>query len=176
MDLAKDSRGSTLPPAGRLASALDLLARFCMLVAGVQMVVLIAIFGWLVYGRYVLNATPTWVEQLALLLVAYITFLGAAVGVHRGSHLGIDFIREALPPGPRRVLRHLADLLVLVFGGFMAWYGWQLVGTNLQRPIPMLGLAESWRAAPLALCGALVVLFAGARIAARLAGRDPEGA
>ena len=39
------------------------------------MVVLLATFGWLVFGRYVLNVTPTWVEQLALVLVGYITFL-----------------------------------------------------------------------------------------------------
>ena len=41
-----------------------------MILTGVAMVVLTVSFGWLVFGRYVLNETPTWVEQSALLLVA----------------------------------------------------------------------------------------------------------
>ncbi|MEO0362500.1 MAG: TRAP transporter small permease, partial [Pseudomonadota bacterium] len=49
--------------------ALDGLAALAMALASALLVVLIVIFGWLVYGRYVLNATPTWVEQSALLIV-----------------------------------------------------------------------------------------------------------
>ena len=150
-----------------VATALDLVASGCMLIAGVMLVVLIAIFGWLVYGRYVLNDTPTWVEQCSIVLISWITFLGAAVGVRRGSHLNIDFLREAMPAGPRRALRVVADLYVLVFGGFMAWQGWLLVATNLDRKIPMLQISESWRAAPLMICGALMIVFAVAALARR---------
>lgn len=162
------------PPMLRVARLFEAISQLCILIAGVCLVVLIAIFGWLVYGRYVLNNTPTWVEQLSLLLVVYITFLGAAVGVFRNTHLSIDFVRETFPPRPRAIARHLADLIVVVFGGFMAWQGWLLVATNLQRPIPMVGLSESWRAAPLVICGVLMVVFAGFQIVGRLLaqGRD----
>ncbi len=142
-----------------------------MLVAGVLMVILIVIFGWLVFGRYVLNNTPTWVEQASLLLVAYITFLGAAIGIRRNSHLSIDFVREALPRGPRLVLRYVADLMIFVFGGFMAWQGWGLVETNLDRAIPMIDLPEAWRAAPLVICGLLIMVFSTADLIERI--RDP---
>ncbi len=70
---------------GAVARVLDAVASACMAIAGVMMVTLIVIFGWLVFGRYVLNDTPTWVEQTSLLLVAWITFLGAAVGAWRSS-------------------------------------------------------------------------------------------
>lgn len=154
---------------------LDRLAALCVLVAGVSLVCLIALFGWLVFGRYVLNDTPTWVEQMSLLLVVYITFLGAAAGVHHGTHLSIDFIREAFTGVARQAMRYLADLTVLVFGGFMAWQGWLLILTNSRRMIPMLGLVESWRVAPLAICGALMALFAAFHILRRLAGVERVG-
>ncbi len=162
------------PPASPATRALDLVARLCMLLAGTALVVLIAIFGWLVWGRYVINSTPTWVEQLSILLIAWITFLGAAVGVRRNSHLSIDFVREAMPRGPRLLLRYVADLYVIVFAGFMAWQGWRLVATNLTRKIPMINFSESWRAAPLMICGILMIVFAGAALAGRLAGRDED--
>ncbi len=40
----------------------DLISKLCMLLAGVSLVVMTVIFAWLVFGRYVLNDTPTWVE------------------------------------------------------------------------------------------------------------------
>ena len=61
----------------------DLIAGLCTFIAGVSLVVMTTIFAWLVFGRYVLNDTPTWVEQVSLLLVMVIAFLGAAVGIHQ---------------------------------------------------------------------------------------------
>lgn len=156
---------------GSLNRILDSVASLCILVAGILLVALIAIFGWLVFGRYVLNNTPTWVEQASLVMVVYITCLGAAAGVRHHSHLNIDFIREGFSGPLRGVMHHLSDLFILSFGGFMAFQGWTLVMTNLERAIPMIGLSESWRAAPLLICGLLIMLFAAADIAQRLLSR-----
>ncbi|MCW4113457.1 TRAP transporter small permease [Aurantimonas sp. MSK8Z-1] len=142
-----------------LVTSAELLSSLCMFVTGIMMVILIAIFGWLVFGRYVLNNTPTWVEQMSLMLIVWITFLGAAVGVWRNTHLSIGFLRDALPERPREVMTIAADLLLGVFGAFMAWYGVTLVTATGRRIVPMLGVSEGWRSAPLAICGALIVLF-----------------
>ncbi len=58
-----------------LDRVLDSAAVGCLIIAGILLVLLIILFGWLVFGRYVLNDTPTWVEQASLLIVVYITFL-----------------------------------------------------------------------------------------------------
>lgn len=164
------------PHNGLADRILDGIAWLCMLVAGIALVVVIVAFGWLVYGRYVLNDTPTWVEQLSLLLVSYITFLGAAVGVRRNSHLSIDFVRESFPAIPRMIMRHIADLLMVIFGAFMAWEAYGLFVGNLDRMIPMIDIAEAWRALPLVICGVLIVIFSGFNIVTRIArrGHDQE--
>ena len=176
-----DETGELAPPdpaphGGVADRILDGIAWLCMLIAGVALVVVIVAFGWLVYGRYILNDTPTWVEQLSLLLVSYITFLGAAVGVRRNSHLSIDFIRESLPAAPRKIMNHMADLLMVIFGALMAWQGYGLVIGNADRMIPMIDVAEAWRAVPIMVCGGLVVLFSGFDIITRIArhGHDQE--
>ncbi|MEL6622077.1 MAG: TRAP transporter small permease, partial [Pseudomonadota bacterium] len=46
-------------------AAFDLICRLCMLLAGLALVVMTVIFAWLVFGRYVLNDTPTWAEQVS---------------------------------------------------------------------------------------------------------------
>ena len=73
---------------------LDLISYINTVLTGVALVFLTVIFGWLVFGRYVLNATPTWVEQVSLLLVVYIGFLGASIGVHKKTHLGVAVFRN----------------------------------------------------------------------------------
>ena len=139
---------------------LDGLAMAMTAVAGVMMVMLIAIFGWLVYGRYILNATPTWVEQVALLLVVWITFLGAAVGVRRGTHLAVDFIRDAAPvPIPWLGLL-LCALALVFFGVMLAWQGFEMFERTASRDIPLLGISEGWRAVPVVIGGAAIALYA----------------
>jgi len=164
------------PVPGLTDRILDAIVWVCILIAGLALVFIVISFGWLVWGRYVMNNTPTWVEQSALLLMAYIAFLGAAVGVRRNSHLNIDFVREAFPAVPREAMRYMADLLVAVFGACMAFEGYKLIMINEGRMIPMIDLSESWRALPMAIAGVLFVIFSVRNIAARLShpmrGRD----
>lgn len=143
---------------------LDRLKRVCVLVGSVALVVLVATFGWLVFGRYVLNQTPTWVEQLALLLICYITFLGAAIGIHEQTHLGVTFLRDALPARIREVLLLLTDLCLAVFGAVMLTACLELFQFGWSTRLPMLNIPESIRTLSAVLCGALMILFAGARV------------
>lgn len=157
---------------GRLDASLDWLLtglrNLCMLIASLGMVALIVTFGWLVFGRYVLNATPTWVEQLALLLVGYITFLGAAAGVRDDSHLGVTFVRDGFGPRIESLLRLVGDVMLTVFGGFMFLASLELVRFGWDTPLPMLDIPESFRAAAPMICGGLVCLFAGTRAVRRI--------
>ncbi|MHA7776249.1 TRAP transporter small permease [Roseibium sp. M-1] len=152
----------------RLETSLVLLKRLCVFLASVALVVLVATFGWLVFGRYVLNQTPTWVEQLALLLICYITFLGAAVGIQEQSHLGVTFLRDALPAKAREWLLLLTDLCLATFGGVMLTACLELFRFGWTTRLPMLNLPESVRTASAVACGLLMLLFAGARVLLRL--------
>ncbi len=63
--------------------ALDVLSAATVGLAGIALVGLIAMMGWLVFGRYVLNDTPTWIERAATLCILAIAMPVAAVGVRR---------------------------------------------------------------------------------------------
>ena len=66
------------------------LAKFCMIVAVAGLLVIVVCVLIQVFGRYVLNDTPTWAEALALVLVLYVTMFGAAVGVRDAGHIGME--------------------------------------------------------------------------------------
>ena len=138
----------------------------CILIGSIALVVLLIIFGWLVFGRYVLNVTPTWVEQMALLLVCYITFLGAAAGIHDDTHLGVTFFRNALHSPWSDLVRIVSDLALAVFGVFMLISCFELMKFGWSTKLPMLGLPEGMRTLPAVICGGLMILFSGARTVA----------
>ncbi len=147
----------------RLEAALAHLSGACIFLASCAMVVLLITFGWLVFGRYVLNETPTWVEQLALVLVGYITFLGAAAGVHDNSHLGVDMFRDMLGPRARTIVKIAVDAVLALFGLVMLLAGIDLMRFGWDTLLPMLNVPEGVRTFSEVCCGALIFLFAGSR-------------
>lgn len=147
----------------RIQATLDRLSDACIFLASCALVVLLVTFGWLVFGRYVLNETPTWVEQLALVLVGYITFLGAAAGVHENSHLGVDMFRNMLKPPARRAVMIAVDIVLALFGLVMLLAAVELMRFGWDTLLPMLNVPEGVRTFSEVCCGALVFLFAGTR-------------
>jgi len=154
-----DDRGDLADPNNRADVLLDQIAMICRVITGVSLVFLTVIFGWLVFGRYVLNATPTWVEQAALLLVMVIAFLGAAVGVHDHSHLAVTVFRSLAPPWLRNIFVVATDLLMAGFGLLMLIYGARLTIFKWGSMIPLIELPEGFRSLPLTVGGALILLF-----------------
>ncbi len=143
----------------RFDRLLDQISQVCLVICGVALVVLTVIFGWLVFGRYVLNATPTWVEQVSLLLIVVITFLGAAVGIHENTHLGVSYFREVSPPGAKKVFTVVSHVFMAVFGFIMMVESYKLMIFKWGSDIPLIHLPEGLRALPITVCGGLIFLF-----------------
>lgn len=150
----------------------DLLTRACQLVAGIALVAMTVMFAWLVYGRYVLNDTPTWVEQVSHLLLMVIAFLGAAAGVRQDTHLSVVLFRTAVPSAVRTVFVFITDVLMAGFGAFMFWYGLELTQFKWKTLIPLIQVPEGLRSLPLTICGALVFIFSVGHLIRLLVGRD----
>jgi len=130
------------------------------------------IFAWLVFGRYVLNDTPTWVEQVSLLLVMVIAFFGAAAGVHQDTHLSVVVFRNIVPIWLRTVFAVVTDVIMAIFGAMMFWYGTELTVFKWKVMVPLISVPEGLRSLPLTICGALVFLFSTGHLIRLVLGRD----
>jgi TRAP-type C4-dicarboxylate transport system permease small subunit len=144
--------------------------------AATALVLLVLITGWMVFTRYVLNDTATWVERGALLAVLWVALPVAAVGIRERFHMAVEVLLFALPAALREGLRVIADLALLGLGLVMAVEAWGLAGQMWAFRIPLLGLSQGWQFMPMAICGALVALFAAEHLARRLVGLPPLSA
>lgn len=148
------------------------ISRAALYIAGAGLVVMSSIVLWQVILRYVLNWGNSWTELTAVLLMSWFIFLGAAVGVRENFHLGFDVLLYVLPPGSKKVLRTISDVVVLSFAFGMVYYGIVLMRLQWNEVMPSLGLSGSLRYLPLTVGGLLISLFTIERMAMRFAGLD----
>ncbi|WP_375159426.1 TRAP transporter small permease [Bradyrhizobium sp. RDT46] len=144
------------------------IARVGMYLSVTGLLVIVAIVFYQVFGRYVLNSSPTWTENLALVLILYVTLIGAAVGVRDAGHIGMDSLLVMLPDHAREKIEIVIHVLVAAFGVAMAYNGWILGASVGTVKIPNLGLPEVIRYVPLIASGLLIVSFSIEHIIALL--------
>lgn len=168
-----DGHEAAMPPmSGPLTSINAPIARACMLLSVAGLLVIVAIVFYQVFGRYVLNSSPTWTESLALVLVLYVTLMGAAVGVRDAGHIGMESLLVLLPARIRNRIELLIHVLVIAFGAAMIYNGTLLGMSVSSYKIPNLGLPEWVRYVPLVISGVLIISFSIEHIVAALKGKE----
>ena len=128
--------------------------------AGIGLLIMTAIIAMQVFARYVLNDSPAWAEQAALLLMIWYVFIAAAAGVREGFHIRIAVFVENLPEKLRHPVLLFAHLAVVAFGLSMAIFGVELARETWQHVIPTLGISRGYAYIPIAVSGALICGFA----------------
>ncbi len=69
-----------------------------------------------------------WYDEVATILLAWVSFYGAALAVLKHAHMGVPEIVRMLPPGPRVAATVLAQLCTLGFFVLLAWVGCSILG------------------------------------------------
>jgi TRAP-type C4-dicarboxylate transport system permease small subunit len=139
--------------------AMDALYVFCVVLAGLALVLISLVIPWAVYTRYVLNSAASWPEPMAVLLTIVLTFFGAAACYRDGLHMKVTVLVDLLPPAWQRVTNVVRELLVAMMGLFMAVFGTGLVETTWQNSIadfPALSVGVTYLPIPI---GAIILLL-----------------
>ncbi len=159
--------------ASRLSAASAFCARCALAIACAALISMTGVEAWQVFGRYVLNDSPSWTEPVAILLMSTAAMLGAAVGVRAEAHFGFPLVVHLAPQLVRRALQTLASLVIFAIGITLA--GWSAVLLADGWGIEMAGasLPQGLWFLPVLLGGALIALFAVERM---IAVRTPTGA
>lgn len=122
---------------------------------------LVALTGVVVYAttmRY-LGASPSWYDEVAQVLLAWLSYFAAVYAMFRRQHMGFAGLVLAMPVPLRLVLVLLAEAAVLTFFGIAVWYGaaiLEFAAYDTLISLPGVSLAVVQSVIP--ITGALMIL------------------
>ena len=138
----------------------DRLARLSGGVAAAALAGLVLVQAWQVFARYVMNSSPSWTEPVTVLLLSTALSLAAAACVHEQRHFSFNLLAEAASPRARHAMAMGVQAVIAVIGGFIAVGAARLWIDGLDVLMAGAPLSQGVGFLPLAIGGALMVLFA----------------
>lgn len=112
-------------------------------IAGAALAVVCVAVTWGVVARYVAPRPAAWTNELATIGFAWVVFPGAAAGMKRGLHIGVDLVTALLPPSMQRLIAIAVSLFLALALAYVAWLAIQLGIKSWSRPTPVMRLPSS---------------------------------
>jgi TRAP-type C4-dicarboxylate transport system permease small subunit len=112
-----------------------------------------------VFNRFVLKTPLAWSEDLAMLLFQWMVFLGAALGVRRMRHFGIELVVKQLPARARHALELVVPVIIGIVALIMVSQGITLLSFNMTRMYGTMNLSYTWAYLPIPVSGVLIILY-----------------
>jgi TRAP-type C4-dicarboxylate transport system permease small subunit len=101
----------------------------------------------------------TWVEELGEMSLAWLTLIGAAVGIQQRSHFTLQVFTHKLGPEAQLWIHRFNHVLIAGVGLLAAWYGYQLCLLNRTLATPGLQLNLAWLYASALVGGILIAVY-----------------
>src|SRR5699024_8468739 len=75
-----------------------------------------------VITRNIFDLTLAFTEEITISLFVFLTFLGSAIGLRKGAHLGFSLLLDPVSPSFRLDLTMLIAFILVIFIMFFAYY------------------------------------------------------
>lgn len=94
-----------------------------------------------VIARYVFNSPLDWPEELSLVIMVWITFIGAYLASIKDEHLNIDFVLNIVPNNFKKIFLLVTKLLVCWFLAVTILYGFNFILLVGEVGTPVIGIS-----------------------------------
>jgi len=112
-----------------------LIENFEKCVANYCLVSLVTILGLQVFFRYILRIGLSWSEELSRFSFIWFVYISGSLAAQKGTHIRVSAGVELLPENVRKYVWFLADLVWLIFNGFIVVSGLWLVKSMFAYPM-----------------------------------------
>jgi TRAP-type C4-dicarboxylate transport system permease small subunit len=116
----------------------------------------------------------TWVEEVGELSLAWLTLIGAAIGIQSRSHFALAVFVHRLPATAQLWIHRFNHALIMGFGLLVAYYGFRLCLLNRMLATPGLQINLAWLYASSVVGGVLIAIYGFAVMVSPLPHGDPQ--
>ncbi len=119
-----------------------------------------AIICYQVVLRYVFNHSPSWSEEIAIVLMIWFGMLSIPIGVRLNIHIGIEFIYNMFPLRMQWMISRFIFLLIGGFGVVMLFSGAELVEFMMMSTLPATKLPSAVEYIVIPISGLMLIFTA----------------
>ncbi|MGB6396151.1 MAG: TRAP transporter small permease [Bradyrhizobium sp.] len=101
----------------------------------------------------------TWVEEVGEMSLAWLTLVGAAIGIQLRSHFTLTVFVHRLSQPAQLWIHRFNHTLIAAMGVLVAWYGFQLCLLNRTLTTPGLQINLAWLYASAVVGGILIAIY-----------------
>ena len=99
-----------------------------------------------------------WYDEVASILLAWLTFYGSALASVKRAHIGCPEVMALLPPKAKFAMRVVAELLTVAFFLVMGWTGYQVLGVlDTDTLVSLPSIKVSWVQSVVPISAVLIV-------------------
>ncbi len=92
-----------------------------------------------------LGFSLVWYDEVASILLAWLTFYGAALASVKRAHIGCPEVMAFLPRKPKFIFRVVAEVFTIGFFLLMGWVGYQVLGVlDTDHLVSLPSIPVSW--------------------------------
>lgn len=105
-----------------------------------------------------------WYDEVATILLAWVTFYGSALAVMKHAHMGVPEIVRMLPVGMRVGATFVAQACTLAFFALLAWFGYvilEILASDRLVSLPEVSVAYAQSVIPVS---AVLIIVAQALV------------
>ncbi len=113
------------------------------LMAALLLGMVLMVFGNVVL-RYVFNSGIVVSEELSRFFFVWLTFIGAVIAVHDGTHLGTDNLVQKLGRRGKLACLTVSQILILLCCAILFWGTWQQHEISATTMAPVTGMPMIW--------------------------------
>jgi TRAP-type transport system small permease protein len=151
------------------------LRRIELAVAALALVVATASIAVGVFFRSLLDSPLAWTNELGVLGLVWLTFIGASAVFKERGHIAVDAVSFLLPTPLRRALTLFLLLLMGVSIALVGWHMLTLIPLQHRKMISGLDLPRSWHGIPIVWMAASMTLAAIRQLFDPPGEDDPHG-
>ena len=116
---------------------------------------------WGVFTRFCLGRQAEYTDELARVLLVWVSMVGSALAFGVKAHLGVDFFVNKLHPEARKTLSMLVQVVTVVLAvAVFVIGGWGLAMGQMGQQLPTLPISRGMVYLSIPLGGVLICLFA----------------
>jgi TRAP-type transport system small permease protein len=105
-----------------------------------------------------LGASLVWYDELASILLAWLTFYGSALASVKRAHIGCPELVAFLPPKLKFAMRVVSELFTIGFFLLMGWMGYEVLGVlATDHLVSLPSIPVSWVQSVVPISAVLIV-------------------